>query len=418
MPTLPSRIMNVRFVPTYPVTLAEGTGIDITTAAGTKTIGLNYAAVAATPGIADPATAQIVVYRQATGTYENARLDQLVFPAAGQRTGRGDADYTILTTDRVVALTASLTAPRSWTLPAAANVAGGTTLDIIDEAGGIGSTNTLTITRSASDTINGATTSVLSIARSGVRLISDGISKWTINVVGTPQLADGVLSADAAGRAKMADGFLSADATGRGKTADGYTNTAKLADGVLSADAAGRAKMADGFLSADATGRGKMADGFVDWSKAAAGFVVDRAYAEYTANAALSTLIPSDDTIPQVTEGTQILSVTITPKSTTNRLRIFWRGTAAASDVGNICAAAFVNGAANAVAAESNTAGSIAFRYHMTLAHEYVPGTTSAQTITIRVGAASGTVRLNGSDTARLLGGAMRSTLIVEELKA
>lgn len=208
MPTLPSRIMNVRFVPTYPVTLAEGTGIDITTATGTKTISLNYGAVAATPGIADPATAQIVVYRQATGTYENARLDQLVFPAAGQRTGRGDADYTVLTTDRVVALTASLTAPRVWTLPAAANVAGGTTLDIIDEVGGIGSTNTLTITRSASDTINGATTSVLSIARSGVRLTSDGISKWTINVIGTTQIADGILSADAAGRAKMADKFV------------------------------------------------------------------------------------------------------------------------------------------------------------------------------------------------------------------
>ena len=157
MPTLPSRIMNVRFVPTYPVTLAEGTGIGIETATGTKTIGLDYASVAATPGIADPATAQIVVYRQADETYELARLDQLVFPAAGQRTGRGDADYTILTTDRVVALTASLTAPRTWTLPAAADVAGGTAVDVIDEAGGIGSTNTLTITRAASDTINGAT---------------------------------------------------------------------------------------------------------------------------------------------------------------------------------------------------------------------------------------------------------------------
>lgn len=400
MPTLPSRIMNVRFVPTYPVTLAEGTGIDITTATGTKTISLNYGAVAATPGIADPATAQIVVYRQATGTYENARLDQLVFPAAGQRTGRGDADYTVLTTDRVVALTASLTAPRVWTLPAAANVAGGTTLDIIDEVGGIGSTNTLTITRSASDTINGATTSVLSIARSGVRLTSDGISKWTINVIGTALIAD--------------------EAITTAKIADLNVTTAKIANSAVTL-----AKQAD-IATASVIGRKTAATGVPEVLTGAdlrdsvipTGFVVDRAYAEYTANAALSTLIPSDDTIPQVTEGTQILSVTITPKSTTNRLRIFWRGTAAASDVGNICAAAFVNGAANAVAAESNTAGSIAFRYHMTLAHEYVPGVLTAQTITIRVGAASGTVRLNGSDTARLLGGAMRSTLIVEELKA
>lgn len=247
MPTLPSRIMNVRFVPTYPVSLAEGTGIDIATSAGTKTIGLNYAAVAATPGIADPATAQIVVYRQATGTYENARLDQLVFPAAGQRTGRGDADYTILTTDRVVALTASLTAPRSWTLPAAANVAGGTAVDVIDEAGGIGSTNTLTITRSASDTINGATTAVLSIARSGVRLISDGISKWTINLIGTTQIADGILSADTAGRAKMADGFLSADTTGRAKMADKFVTFAKQQD-IATARVLGRTTAGSGAI--------------------------------------------------------------------------------------------------------------------------------------------------------------------------
>jgi hypothetical protein len=50
--------------------------------------------------------------------------------------------------------------------------------------------------------------------------------------------------------------------------ADGSVTTPKLADGVLSADSAGRGKMADGFLSADATGRGKMADGFLTAAKA------------------------------------------------------------------------------------------------------------------------------------------------------
>lgn len=220
MPTLPSRIMNVRFVPTYPVSLAEGTGIGIATATGTKTIGLDYGSVAASPGIADPATAQIVVYRQATGTYENARLDQLVFPAAGQRTARGDADYTILTTDRVVALTASLTAPRTWTLPAAANVTGGTAIDVIDEAAGIGSTNTLTIIRSASDTINGATTSVLNVARTGARLISDGISKWTINLIGTAQISDAAVTT-----AKLAD-----TAVTTAKVTDKAITLAKQAD--------------------------------------------------------------------------------------------------------------------------------------------------------------------------------------------
>lgn len=52
-------------------------------------------------------------------------------------------------------------------------------------------------------------------------------------VVDTTQIADGALSADAAGRAKMADSFV---------------QTAKIEDGALTADVAGRAKMADGFL--------------------------------------------------------------------------------------------------------------------------------------------------------------------------
>lgn len=50
--------------------------------------------------------------------------------------------------------------------------------------------------------------------------------------------------------------------------ADGSVTTPKLADGVLSADAAGRAKMADNFLSADATGRGKMQDNYLTAAKA------------------------------------------------------------------------------------------------------------------------------------------------------
>jgi len=76
-------------------------------------------------------------------------------------------------------------------------------------------------------------------------------------------MADGFLSADAAGRAKMADGFLSADAAGRAKMADLFITTLKLANGVLSADADGLAKMADGFFSATTAALAKFADGFL-----------------------------------------------------------------------------------------------------------------------------------------------------------
>jgi hypothetical protein len=54
----------------------------------------------------------------------------------------------------------------------------------------------------------------------------------------------------------------------------------------------------------------------------AAGAIVNRDYQEYTTNADLTTNIPIDDTIPQITEGTQILSLSITPKASANRVRL------------------------------------------------------------------------------------------------
>lgn len=246
---LPSRIMRIRLQPSYPIRDDAGTAIAISKSGGVQTTSVDFAKQDLTAGIADPSTATVLVLRS-TGEYERATLDQLVFPPAGSRTPRGDADYTVLTTDRFVGLTATLTAGRAWTLPAASAVPGGTAIVFADEAGGLSSANPITITRAGSDTINGATTFVLGTARMGVTLVSDGISKWTVALVGTASLVDGVLSADTAGRAKMADGFLT---------------TTKAADGFLSADTTGRAKMADAFLV-----NAKVADATLTFAKAAA----------------------------------------------------------------------------------------------------------------------------------------------------
>lgn len=52
------------------------------------------------------------------------------------------------------------------------------------------------------------------------------------------------------------------------------------------------------------------------------GDTVQVAYAETAANTVLSTVIPADNTIPQVTEGTQVLSASITPTSASNFLLV------------------------------------------------------------------------------------------------
>lgn len=150
-----------------------------------------------------------------------------------------------------------------------------------------------------------------------------------------------------------------------------------------------------------------------------AGTVVDRAYASYTTNTTLTTVLPGDDTIPQNTEGTQILSASITPKTTTNRIRATfqaWGGSSSTSY--NLCAALFINSTANAVQAAMG--GNTGVVTPLGFCYEYVPGTTSAQTLNVRCGpSASGTAFINGiAGASRYFGGVSGATLVLEEIVA
>jgi len=149
------------------------------------------------------------------------------------------------------------------------------------------------------------------------------------------------------------------------------------------------------------------------------GTVLQTVYSEYTANATLAATIPWDDTIPQVSEGTQIQTVNITPSSASNLLYIrfsaFGSWTADQATV-----AFFANGAANAIASSSyyyyNSAAATVGPF--VLEKVYAPSTTSAVTISCRIGCNSSTdLRLNGLNSARKLGGSAVATLTVQEIK-
>jgi hypothetical protein len=156
-----------------------------------------------------------------------------------------------------------------------------------------------------------------------------------------------------------------------------------------------------------------------------AGSIVDRAYATYTANADLIVAIPYDDTIPQNTEGTEIITATITPKKTTNRIRATFTGqVAGTSSINRAIAALFKDSDADAlqvthclVRRSATADGDIldaAFVLSMTFEHS--PGTTSAVTYKIRAGSSTGNLRFNGSEAARFFGGASAATLVLEEI--
>jgi len=95
-------------------------------------------------------------------------------------TSNGDSDFAIPSTARTVVTSAALTAARTWTLPAAGSMLAGQPLCVLDQAGGVTATNTLTAQRNGADTINAGASIVLRSAYAGICLVPDGASKWTV----------------------------------------------------------------------------------------------------------------------------------------------------------------------------------------------------------------------------------------------
>lgn len=131
----------------------------------------------------------------------------------------------------------------------------------------------------------------------------------------------------------------------------------------------------------------------------------------------VNTTIAVDDTIPQNTEGTEFITVTITPRYTTSRLRITTQVNSANSATSNV-AALFQDITANALAGWTIDARASGVMNTAVLIHEMASGTTSATTFKLRVGGASGanTVTVNGAAGARLFGGVSVTTMTVDEI--
>lgn len=92
-----------------------------------------------------------------------------------------DANYTILATDKVVAQIGTMSAARTFSLPAASSFTGGAELIIVDESGSVTETNTIVIQRNGTDTIDGDTSVIINQSYGIVRLISNGSNSWKLS---------------------------------------------------------------------------------------------------------------------------------------------------------------------------------------------------------------------------------------------
>lgn len=242
--------------------------------------------------------------------------------------------------------------------------------------------------------------------------------------------------------------------------ADGSVTTDKLADGVLTADVAGRAKMENGYVTdekldtaLDLSGKtlsgnptinvtgGMTVTGTVDLSAATVvlppELVGEQVASVASTTAAIGTLtsagvgtgvlsgatsgtIPLDDTLPQINEGAEVaaLAVSITPQHVDNilELELYVHGFITNAN-STAVAALFQDANINAIAATYQSGGNNTdMDMRLLIKHRMVAGTTSEIDFTVRLGVTAGTLTVNGRSGARLFGGAVVSSLIVREI--
>jgi Holliday junction resolvasome RuvABC endonuclease subunit len=149
------------------------------------------------------------------------------------------------------------------------------------------------------------------------------------------------------------------------------------------------------------------------------GAVVQIVSTNFSAMATGTVIIPTDDTIPQNTEGTEFMTQVITPKASTNRLvievNILLSNNSAAAD---ITAALFQDSGVNALAAAQQTMPTSTYIQNLSFRHDMAAGTTSAITFRVRAGGSSaGTTTFNGQGGVRRFGGITISNIKVTEYK-
>lgn len=172
---------------------------------------------------------------------------------------------------------------------------------------------------------------------------------------------------------------------------------------------------------------GTFSSGLIVTATSVTARVVQVVSEEYTAFNSMDASIPIDDTIPQNTEGEEIITKAITPTSATNKLKIdvvvAVHIATEASGAAHAVVALFQDSTANALAAiatEGNDENRI-----ITMTHVMDAGTTSSTTFKVRCGyggqqptppGPTPFVYVNGkSGGTRVFGGVSKATLTITE---
>jgi hypothetical protein len=170
-------------------------------------------------------------------------------------------------------------------------------------------------------------------------------------------------------------------------------------------------------LSGD-NGVDKVQNGSIQFDDVSAGMVIQVANYTTGAMATGTATIPLDNTIPQITEGTQFMSLAFTPKKANSKLKIEVTSIAVCSTGQNIVIALFRDSGANAIATifdnrifGVNAGGANSFTVFVDA------NSISSTTFTVRIGMASAaTITFNGIAATAYLGGSLASSITITEI--
>jgi hypothetical protein len=128
----------------------------------------------------------------------------------------------------------------------------------------------------------------------------------------------------------------------------------------------------------------------IKWAAASSGKLAQAVTASSVTSGSTTANIPFDDTIPQNTEGLEILTLAITPKNASSTLQITATVTVSGGGLVSVAGALFVDSTANAIAANLNTVGGLGYFSSLTVVASISAGSTSARTYKLRIGNSTG----------------------------
>jgi hypothetical protein len=148
------------------------------------------------------------------------------------------------------------------------------------------------------------------------------------------------------------------------------------------------------------------------------GDLVQRMYAASATVATCTTTIPRDNTPPMSTEGDQVLSVSIKPRTSGNRINVcahVFLSAGAGVPVASLIEAASTSACAAITSGQNTSANNITA---LTLCYQTTTQTTNTLTYAVRGGCSTaGTWTLNGESGSQLLGNVLTSAVWADEIQ-